>query len=146
MVILELALDSQCDSPGHNARYNAVSAIDTATNKLISFRVVLVKVCKYLNETAYYVSFCDFCILCAQSQFHNIKTTLKPNRSCVIYTDTCMFWQKVFAASILPFLKRNCAFNWKTKFYVIYHNVMPALSLETSKTFFFRIMYLLKRE
>ena len=115
IVILELALDSQCDSPGHNARYNAVSAIDTATNKLISFRVVHVKICKYLNETAHYVSFCDFCILCAQSQCHNIKTTLKLNRSCGIYTDTCMFWQKVFAASILPFLKRNCAFNWKTK-------------------------------
>ena len=47
-----------------------------------------------------------------------------------------MFWQKVSAASILHFLEGNCAFNWKTKFYGIYHNVMHALSLETSKTFF----------
>ena len=53
--MLELALDGQCDSPGHNATYNTVSAIDTATNKLINFRVVHVKVCKYLNETTHYV-------------------------------------------------------------------------------------------
>ena len=134
--MLELALDGQCDSPGHNATYSTVSAIDTATNKLINFRVVHVKVCKYLNETTHYVSFCDFYILRAQSQCHNIKTTLKSNRSCDIYIDTCMFWEKNFAASILHFLEGNCAFNWRTKFYVIHHNVMHALSLETSKAFF----------
>ena len=61
--MLELALDGQCDSPGHNATYNTVSAIDTTTNKLISFRVVHVKVCNYLNETTHYVSFCVFCVL-----------------------------------------------------------------------------------
>ena len=99
-------------------RRTTLSAIDTATNKLIDFSVAHVKVCKYLNETTHYVNFCDFCILCAQSQCHNIKTILKPSRICGIYTGTCMFWQKVFAASILPFLERNCAFNWKTKFYV----------------------------
>ena len=66
--ILELALDS----PGDNATYNTVSAIDTATNKLINFRVVHAKVCNYLNETSHYVSFCGFCILRAQSQRHNI--------------------------------------------------------------------------
>ena len=90
--MLKLALDGQCDSPGHNATYNTISAIDTATNKLINFRVVHVKVSKYLNETTHHVSFCDFCILHAQSQCHNIKTTLKPNRCCDIYIDTCMFW------------------------------------------------------
>ena len=61
--MLELALDGQCDSPGHNATYNTVSAIGTTTNKLINFRVVHVKVCNYLNETPHYVSFCVFCVL-----------------------------------------------------------------------------------
>ena len=70
--MLELALDGQCDSPGHNAPYNTVSAIDTATNKLINFRVVHVKIWNYLNETTH------FCILHTQSQCHNIKATLKP--------------------------------------------------------------------
>ena len=90
--MLELALDGQCDSPGHNATYNTVSTIDTATNKLINFRVVQVKVFNCLNETTHYVSFCDFCILRDQSQCHNIKTTLKPNGNCDIYIDTQMFW------------------------------------------------------
>ena len=61
--MLELALDGQCDSPGHNAKYNTVSPIDTTTNKLINFRVVHVKICNYLNETTHYVSFCAVCIL-----------------------------------------------------------------------------------
>ena len=89
--MLELALDGQCDSPGDYVTYNTVSAIDTATNKLINFRVVHVKVCNYLNETSHCVSFCDFCILRAQSQRHNIYTTLKPNGNCDIYTETLMF-------------------------------------------------------
>ena len=38
--VLELAVDGQCDSPGHSAKYNAVSAIDAETNKVINFRVV----------------------------------------------------------------------------------------------------------
>ena len=42
--VLELAVDGQCDSPGHSAKYNAVSAIDAETNKVINFRVVHVKV------------------------------------------------------------------------------------------------------
>ena len=90
--MLELALDGQRDSPGHNATYNTVSVINTVTNKLISFRVVQVKVCNYLNETTHYVSFCDFCVLLAQRQCHNIKTTLKPSGNCDIYIDTWMFW------------------------------------------------------
>ena len=55
--VLELALDGQCDSPGHNAPYNTVSAIDTATNKLINFRVVHVKIWNYLNETTHFLYF-----------------------------------------------------------------------------------------
>ena len=78
--MLKLALDDgQCDSLGHNVTYKTISAINTATNKLINFRVVHVKVCNYLNETTHYISFCDFYILHVQSQCHNIKTTLKPN-------------------------------------------------------------------
>ena len=81
--------------------------------------VVHVKVCNYLNETTHYGSFCDFCILRAQSKCDNIKATLKPNRSRDIYIDVQMFWQKVSAASILRFLEGNCTFKWKTKFYVM---------------------------
>ena len=63
-----------------------------------------------------------------------------------------MFWQKLLPAetfaiflifflfgkkaSIQHFLEGNCALTWKTNPYVIYHNVIHALSLETSKTFF----------
>ena len=61
--LLELALDGQCDSSVHNATDKIVSAKDTATNKLINFRVVHVKVCIYLNETTHYIRFCDFYIL-----------------------------------------------------------------------------------
>ena len=71
--MLELALDGQCDSPGRNVTYNTVSAIDTATNKLINFRVVQVKVCNYLNETTQFLSFCDSCILRAQSCVITLK-------------------------------------------------------------------------
>ena len=84
-LMLELALDGQCHSQGYNLTCDTVSAKDTATNKLINFRVVHVKLCNYLNETTHYVSFCDFCILRTQSQYHNTKTTLKPNRNCDIY-------------------------------------------------------------
>ena len=42
--VLELAVDEQCDSPGHSATYNTVPAIDAETNKVINFRVVHVKV------------------------------------------------------------------------------------------------------
>ena len=143
--LLELALDGQCDSPSHNGTYNIVSAIVTATNKLIKFRVAYVNVCNYLNETTHYVNFCDFRILHAQSQCHNIKTTLKPTKNCDIDIDTCMFWKKVSAASILHFLEGYCAFNWKTKLYVIYHNVMRALSLEASKIFLLRIFHTARR-
>ena len=41
---LELAVDGQCDSPGHNATYSTVSAMDTETNKIIDFKIVHVKV------------------------------------------------------------------------------------------------------
>ena len=41
---LRLALDGQCDSPGHNATYNTVTAIDTNTNKVLDFKIVHVKV------------------------------------------------------------------------------------------------------
>ena len=42
--VLELAVDGQCDSPGHSAKYHTVSAIDDETNKVINFRVIHVKV------------------------------------------------------------------------------------------------------
>ena len=41
---LELAIEEQCDSPGHSATYNTVPAIDAETKKVINFRVVHVKV------------------------------------------------------------------------------------------------------
>ena len=72
-----------------------LSAIDTATNKLIGFKVVHVKFWNYLNEATHYVSFCEFCILRAQCQCHNIKTTVKPNGNCDIYIDIRMPWQKL---------------------------------------------------
>ena len=40
---LELGLDGQCDSPGHNATYCTVSAMDAETNKVLDFKVVNVK-------------------------------------------------------------------------------------------------------
>ena len=44
VAVLESAVDGQCDSPGHSATYNTVSATDAETNKVINFRVVHVKV------------------------------------------------------------------------------------------------------
>ena len=43
---LSLALDRQCDSPGHNASYCTVSSMDTQTNKILHFKVVDVTVSK----------------------------------------------------------------------------------------------------
>ena len=42
--VLELAVDGQCDSPGHSTTYDTVPAIDAKTNKVINFSVVHVKV------------------------------------------------------------------------------------------------------
>lgn len=39
---LELALDGQCDSPGHCATYSTVSAMDTV-NKILDFKIVHVR-------------------------------------------------------------------------------------------------------
>ena len=75
--MLELALDGQCDSPGCKVTYNTVSATDTATNKLIIFRVVYVKVWNYVYETTHYV--CAFCFLHAQYQFHDISLIASKN-------------------------------------------------------------------
>ena len=41
---LYLAVDGQCDSPGHNATYNTVTMLDTETNKILDFSIVHVKV------------------------------------------------------------------------------------------------------
>ena len=41
---LELAVDGQCDTPGHNATYSTVSAMDCETNKILNFRIIHVKV------------------------------------------------------------------------------------------------------
>ena len=43
---LSLALDGQCDAPGHNASYCTVSFMDTQTNKVLHFKVVDVTVSK----------------------------------------------------------------------------------------------------
>lgn len=40
---LQLAIDGQCDSPGHSATYCTVSAVDTITEKILDFNVVDVK-------------------------------------------------------------------------------------------------------
>ena len=152
--MLELALDGQCDSSGHNAMFNTVSVINTVTNKLISFRVVQVKVCNYLNETTHYVSFCNFCVLLAQRQCHNIKTTMKPNGNCDIYIETCFgrnfCEQKLswFCWFFFLFDESFChtytTLSWGKLLhlngrqnFMIYHNVMHVLSFETSKPFFF---------
>ena len=68
-----------------------LSALDTAKDRLIGFKVVHVKVWNYLNEATHYISFCVFCILRAQCQCHKIKTTVKPNGNCDIYIDIRMF-------------------------------------------------------
>ena len=40
---LSLAVDGQCDSPGHNATYNTVTALDVKTNKVLDFKIVHMK-------------------------------------------------------------------------------------------------------
>ena len=51
---LDLALDGQCDSPGHNASYNTVSAMDVSNNKILYFRIVHVKVSRLILLKAYH--------------------------------------------------------------------------------------------
>ena len=41
---LSLAVNGQCDSPGHNATYSTVTALDVKTNKVLDFKIVHVKV------------------------------------------------------------------------------------------------------
>ena len=41
---LSLGMDGQCDSPGHNATYSTVSAMDSHTNKILHFQIIHVKV------------------------------------------------------------------------------------------------------
>ena len=40
---VELSIDGQCDTPGHNATYCTVSSMNIHTNKIIDFNVVDVK-------------------------------------------------------------------------------------------------------
>ena len=44
MRTLSLAVDGQCDSPGHNATYNTATALDVKTNKVLDIKIVHVKV------------------------------------------------------------------------------------------------------
>ena len=44
--MVSLSVDGQCDSPGHNATYCTVTAMDADTNKVLDFEVVNVKECK----------------------------------------------------------------------------------------------------
>ena len=43
--IVTLGIDGQCDSPGHNATYSTVTAMNINSNKILNFRIVHVKVC-----------------------------------------------------------------------------------------------------
>ena len=52
---IELAVDGQCDSPGHNATYSTVSAMDVVTNKILNFKVVHVKVSELYIQLIYIV-------------------------------------------------------------------------------------------
>ena len=40
---VSISVDGQCDSPGHNATYSTVTAMDVDTNKILDFEVVNVK-------------------------------------------------------------------------------------------------------
>lgn len=51
---LELAVDGQCDTPGHNASYSTVSAIDTFTNKVLNYSIVHVTVWYTLYFNTYF--------------------------------------------------------------------------------------------
>ena len=46
---LNLAVDGQCDSPGHNATYSTVTAMDIGCNKVLDFKIIHVKVCHRSN-------------------------------------------------------------------------------------------------
>ena len=41
---ISLAVDEQCDSPGHDGTYNAATALDVKTNKVLDYKIVHVKV------------------------------------------------------------------------------------------------------
>ena len=84
--MLELALDGHCDSPGCKVMYNTVSATDTATNKLIIFSVVYVKVWNYVYETTHYV--CAFCLFHAHYQCHDISLIASKNTETQMGTMT----------------------------------------------------------
>ena len=45
---LYLTADGQCDSPGHNATYSAVTMLGNKTNKILDFSIVDVKLCPYI--------------------------------------------------------------------------------------------------
>jgi hypothetical protein len=40
---VELAIDGQCDSPGHSATYCTVTAMDLKSEKILNFDIVDVK-------------------------------------------------------------------------------------------------------
>ena len=40
---IELAVDGQCDTPGHNSTYSTVSAMECENNKILNFKIVYVK-------------------------------------------------------------------------------------------------------
>ena len=41
--VVDIAVDGQCDSPGHNATYCTVTAMDSTSNKVLDFCVINVK-------------------------------------------------------------------------------------------------------
>lgn len=45
--VLDLALDGQCDTPGHNSTFCTVTAMNVETNKVLDFKVVHVKEVKH---------------------------------------------------------------------------------------------------
>lgn len=49
---VDIAVDGQCDSPGHNATYCTVTAMDAESNKVLDFSVVNVKEVKNSQGTS----------------------------------------------------------------------------------------------
>ena len=60
------------------------------------------------------------------------------------FRDFLDFFSFLMKVSAYTFWREIVAFKWKTKFYVIYHNVMHVLSFETSKPFFFFKFFILQ--
>ena len=52
---VQLAIDGQCDSPGHSATYCTVTAMDLNTEKILNFEIIDVKEVKNSQGKQIYV-------------------------------------------------------------------------------------------